>query len=83
MNEAPNPTVKSRRRFLRLLGLSTTGVGVVGAAQLVKEKSNQGVAVTKAEIDKLKQDYQNLDRRTKMILMVVLMVSGLDLFLSL
>ena len=75
--------MKGRRNFLKLLGVSSAGVAVVGAAQAVKEKTEQGVEITKAELDKLKQDYEKLDRRTQFILRALLALSGLDIFLSL
>ena len=74
---------QGRRGFLKFLGVSSAGVAVVGAAQAVKEKTEQGVEITKAEIDKLKEDYERLDRKTQFILKTVLAISGLDIFLSL
>jgi len=49
----------------------------------VKDKTEQGVEITKAEVDKLKEDYEKLDRKTQFILKAVLALSGLDIFLSL
>ena len=81
--KSPDDSVKSRRGFLKFLGVSSAGVAVVGAAQAVKEKTEQGVEITKAEVDKLKEDYEKLDRKTQFILKAVLALSGLDIFLSL
>jgi hypothetical protein len=75
--------VNSRRGFLKFLGVSSAGIAVVGAAQAVKEKTKDGIEVTRAEIDKLKEDYERLDRKTQLILRVMLALSGLDIFLSL
>lgn len=75
--------VNSRRGFLKFLGVSSAGVAVVGAAEVLKEKTKTGVEVTRAEIDKLKEDYERLDRRTQVILRVMLALSGLDIFLAL
>jgi hypothetical protein len=74
---------QGRRGFLRFLGVSSAGIAVVGAAQAVKEKTKEGVEVTRAEIDKLRADYERLDRKTQFILKTVLALSGLDVFLSL
>ena len=74
---------QGRRAFLRFLGVSSAGIAVVGAAQAVKEKSKEGVEVTRAEIDKLREDYERLDRKTQFILKTLLAISGLDIFLSL
>ena len=81
--KSPDDSVNSRRGFLKFLGVSSAGVAVVGAAQAVKEKTEQGVEITKAEVDKLKEDYERLDRKTQLILKAVLALSGLDIFLSL
>jgi len=75
--------IQGRRGFLKFLGVSSAGVAVVGAAQAVKDKTEQGVEITKAEVDKLKEDYERLDRKTQFILKAVLALSGLDIFLSL
>ena len=83
MEDQEGGNAQGRRGFLKFLGVSSAGVAVVGAAQAVKEKTEQGVEITKAEIDKLKQDYEKLDRRTQLILRLLLALSGLDIFLSL
>ena len=80
--KSPDDFVKSRRGFLKFLGVSSAGVAVVGAAEVLKEKTRTGVEVTRAEIDKLKEDAR-LDRKTQFILRVMLTLSGLDIFLSL
>ena len=83
MDNEQNENTRGRRGFLKFLGVSSAGVAVVGAAQAVKEKTEQGVEITKAEVDKLKEDYEKLDRKTQFILKAVLALSGLDIFLSL
>ena len=83
MDNEQDETTQGRRGFLKFLGVSSAGVAVVGAAQAVKEKTEQGVEITKAEVDKLKEDYERLDRKTQLILKAVLALSGLDIFLSL
>ena len=83
MDSEQDETTQGRRGFLKFLGVSSAGVAVVGAAQAVKEKTEQGVEITKAEVDKLKEDYERLDRKTQLILKAVLALSGLDIFLSL
>ena len=83
MDNEQDDTTQGRRGFLKFLGVSSAGVAVVGAAQAVKEKTEQGVEITRAEVDKLKEDYERLDRKTQLILKAVLALSGLDIFLSL
>ena len=83
MHNEQDDTTQGRRGFLKFLGISSAGVAVVGAAQAVKEKTEKGVEITKAEVDKLKEDYERLDRKTQFILKTLLALSGLDIFLSL
>ena len=83
MDNEQDETTQGRRGFLKFLGVSSAGIAVVGAAQAVKEKTKDGIEVTRAEIDKLKEDYERLDRRTQFILRALLALSGLDIFLSL
>ena len=51
------------------------------AAAASKEKIKQGSEDTKAELEKLKKAYEELDRRSQLILRVVLVMSGLDIFI--
>ena len=83
LEDRTESNIKSRRGFLKYLGVSSARVALVGAAQTVKEKTKEGVEVTTAEIDKLKEDYEKLDRKTQFILKTLLALSGLDIFLSL
>ena len=73
-------TAEPRRGFLKFLGLSSAGVALAGAAAVSKEKIKKGGEEAKAEIEKLQKAYDELDRRTQLILRVVLVFSGLDLF---
>lgn len=71
----------SRRGFLKYLGVSAAGVAFASAAAASKEKIKQGSEDTKAELEKLKKAYEELDRRSQLILRVVLVMSGLDIFI--
>ena len=70
----------SRRGFLKFLGVSSAGMTLAGAAAASKEKIKKGGEEAKAEIEKLQKAYDELDRRTQLILRVVLVFSGLDIF---
>mgnify|MGYP003324407121 CR=1 len=48
-----------------------------------KAKIKAGGEDAKAEIEKLQKAYEELDQRSKLILRLVWVLSGLDLFLSL
>ena len=56
-------------------------MAVVGAAQSVKEKTKSGVEITKAEFDKLRDDFEKLDKKNQLILKLVLFTTGLDIFI--
>ena len=73
---------KSRRSFLKILGVSSAGVALQSAAATSKEKLKAGNDEAKHEIEKLKKAYEDLDNRSKAILRVVLVIMGLDFFLG-
>ena len=73
---------RGRRGFLRYLGVSSAGVALIGAANASKEKVKRGGEVTRAEIEKLKDDFDKLDRKTQLILKLILALSGLDIFIA-
>ena len=83
MNDQVQSDIKDRRGFLKFLGASSAGIAFISAAQVIKEKSIEGIEVTREEVDKLKEDYERLDRKTQFILKIVIALSGLDIFLSL
>ena len=80
MSEIEDIEKNSRRRFLRFLGISSAGMALAGAAAASKEKIKQGGEDAKAEIEKLRKAYDELDRRSQLILRLVLILSGLDIF---
>ena len=78
-----------RRRFLKYLGVSSAGIAFASAAAVTKEKlksvpsdAKQEIEKLKPEIERLKQNYDQLDNRTKLILRLLMVTSGLDIFLS-
>ena len=79
----PTPAPNSRRKFLRMFGVSSAGVALAGAAAASKAKIKEGGEDAKAEIEKLQKAYEVLDQRSKLILRLVLVLSGLDILLSL
>ena len=72
----------SRRGFLKILGVSSAGITLASAASAGKEKLKSGGEEAKHEIEKLKQAYEELDKRSKLILRLMLFLTGLDLFLE-
>tara|TARA_B100001063_G_C16641020_1_gene490833 strand:+ start:388 stop:639 length:252 start_codon:yes stop_codon:yes gene_type:complete len=83
MEDTTETAPNSRRKFLRMFGVSSAGVALAGAAAASKATIKEGGEDAKAEIKKLQKAYEELDKRSKLILKVVLLASGLDIFLAL
>ena len=79
---APDTSLLSRRRLLRALGVSTAGVAAAGAISASREKITEAGDTAKEELAELKKQFDALDKRSKLILRLVLVLSGLDLFLA-
>lgn len=80
--EKPNASLLSRRRLLRAMGVSTAGVAAAGAIAASREKIIDAGDSAKEELAELKKQFDTLDKRSKLILRLVLVLSGLDLFLA-
>jgi hypothetical protein len=80
--EKPNASLLSRRRLLRAIGVSTAGVAAAGAIAASREKIIDAGDSAKEELAELKKQFDALDKRSKLILRLVLVLSGLDLFLA-
>ena len=72
-----NPT---RRKFMKFLGVSGAGVAFATAVDASKEKIKAGGEDAKKEIEKLQEDFEQLDKKTQLILKIVLAVTGLNIF---
>ena len=70
----------SRRKFLKYFGVSGAGVAFISDVEVSKEKIKTHGEDAKEELEKLRLAYEELDRRTKLILRVVLVLSGLNVF---
>ena len=80
--EKHNASLLSRRRLLRAMGVSTAGVAAAGAIAASREKIIDAGDSAKEELAELKKQFDALDKRSKLILRLVLVLSGLDLFLA-
>ena len=80
--EKPNASLLSRRRLLRAMGVSTAGVAAAGAIAASREKIIDAGDSAKEELAELKKQFDAMDKRSKLILRLVLVLSGLDLFLA-
>lgn len=75
-------SILERRKFLKFLGVSSAGLSVASAVAASKEKLSDGSDQAKEEIERLKEAYENLDGRSKLILRLILAMSGLDILLA-
>ena len=76
-------SVAGRRRFLRWFGGSASGVALANTIDTSKEKIEAGGERAQEEIARLKKAYQELDDRSRLILKLVLILSGLDFITAL
>ena len=67
---------------MRMFGVSSAGAALASAAAS-KVQIKEGGEDAKAEIEKLQKAYEELDKRSKLVLKLVLILSGLDIFLAL
>jgi hypothetical protein len=64
------------------MGVSTAGVAAAGAIAASHEKIVDASDTAKEELAELKKQFDALDKRSKLILRLILVLSGLDLFLA-
>ena len=76
-------SVAGRRRFLRWFGVSASGVALANTIDTSKEKIEAGGERAQEEIARIKKAYQELDDRSRLILKLVLILSGLDFITAL
>lgn len=69
--------------MLRAMGVSTAGVAAASAIAASREKIVDVGETAKEELAELKKQFDALDKRSKLILRLILVLSGLDLFLAL
>ena len=81
-DDETDTSLLSRRRLLRAIGVSTAGVAAAGAIAASREKIIDASDTAKEELAELKKQFDALDKRSKLILRLVLVLSGLDLFLA-
>ena len=76
-------STSGRRRFLKWFGVSASGVALANTLETSKEKIESGGERAQEEIAKLKKAYQELDDRSRLILKLILILSGLDFITAL
>lgn len=74
----------NRRNFLKKLGIGGFAAGATVAPFYLraKESMEAGADLTVKELAKLKEDYEKLDNKVKILTKLLLASSGLDIFLS-
>ena len=75
--------------MLKYLGVSSAGLAFASAAEIAREKiksvpgdTKEELKNIKLEVEELRSNYDKLDKKTKIILRVFLVTSGLDIFLT-
>jgi hypothetical protein len=81
-DDQTDTSLLSRRRLLRAIGVSTAGIAAAGAIAASREKIVHAGDTAKEELAELKKRFDALDKRSKLILRLILVLSGLDLFLA-
>jgi uncharacterized protein with PhoU and TrkA domain len=82
MKDPEDVVVPGRRKVLKYVGLSSAGAALIGATVVVgKEKIVRSESEAKPEIEGLRKTLGELDKRSRLILRIVLIASGLDIFL--
>ena len=76
-------TLASRRHFLKNLGLTSAGVAAAATLSSGAEKIKQGGTLAKEEIEKLREAYDRLDRRTQFLMRAMAVLLGIDLYIIL
>lgn len=76
-------STQSRRKFLKYLGMSSAGIAFAAAVDASREKIQAGGEDAKEEITKLKKKYDELDKRTKLLMRAFLFFTGVDFILFL
>ena len=71
-------SVAGRRRFLRWFGVSASGVVLANTIDTSKDKIEARGERAQEEIARLKKAYHGLDDRSRLILKLILILSGLD-----
>lgn len=71
-----------RRNVLKYVGLSSAGAALIGATVAAgREKTVRSENEAKPEIEGLRKTLGELDKRSRLIVRIVLIASGLDIFL--
>lgn len=76
-------TTSGQRRYLKWFGVSASGVALANTLDTSKEKIEAGEEPAREEIAKLKKAYQELGDRSRLILKLILILSGLDFITAL
>ena len=72
-------TISSRRNFLKKLGRTSAAIVATSTLAAGAEKVKQGRTMAKDEVDKLRESYEKLDRRTQWIMRGMGILLGIDL----
>ena len=71
--------ISTRRKFLKKFGRTSAGIMAMSTFAVDAEKVKQGSTMARDEIDKLRESYEKLDRRTQWIMRGMGILLGIDL----
>ena len=71
--------ISSRRNFLKKFGRTSAGIVAIATLAASAEKVKQGSTMAKDEIDKLRESYEKLDKRTQILMRCMGVLLGIDL----
>ena len=66
---------------MKFIGVSGAGLTFASAVDASKERIKAGGEDAKKEIEKLREDFEQLDKKTQLILKILLAMTGLNIFL--
>ena len=78
-----------RRSILKFLGLSTAGIAIFQGATITAEKlasddvtnNKNGHDELRSELDELKRKYVKLDKKSKLIIRALFLITGVNFFI--
>lgn len=79
-----NKKIYSRRSALRFIGMSSAGIAVATAAASLggnKEELDSKTEETQAQLADLREKYEKLDRKQRMLIKALFFVTGINFFI--
>lgn len=82
MKDPEDTAELGRRKVLKYVGLSSAGAALIGATVVAgRENTVRSGIEAKPEIEGIRKTLDELNKRSRLIVRIVLIASGLDIFL--